>query len=345
MFEKLSDEEVDQHLFALIEKMGAKEKIPDTAFRAYLKKKDKKGCILEIAKLLDLPVRINLSVASEDYRQENAKRFTSSAMVHTDEEHRGKESIIAQVTVPKYLPAWGTSDLEGYPIEVLVSENCLAKPDTFITIMAHELSHILLAAVRSPYKESEFHTDLVPILFGFGEFVRRGRQMVYATVDGSTTTRHTVTYGYLSDEIFKRAYDYVKGFLDKAQKKKKVLSKLIRHTEKTLNETINHQAVFREYYIKMDSSRPKEMKREHAQRLVQLHGQDADGEWQVYLSGVQKRFEQISASIRDLQRYTPKAADDMDAGIRVLENISDELDKRGRTMINDSKIMRKYVDK
>jgi hypothetical protein len=266
-------------------------------------------------------------------------------MVHTDEKNHGKEGIIAQVTIPKYLPAWGTSELEGYPIEVLVSENCLERPDTFITVMAHELSHILLAAVRSPYKESEFHTDLVPILFGFGEFVRRGRKVAYVTTSGNTTTTHTIAYGYLSDEIFKHIYDNVKDFLSKVQKKKKALSKIIRHTEKMLNETIRRQAAFREYYIKMDSSRPKEMKPEHAQRLVQLHGQDADGEWQVYLSGVRKRFEQVSASVRDLKRFTPKAADDMDASIRVLEKISGELEKKSRMMINDSKIMRKYVNK
>jgi hypothetical protein len=345
MFEKLSKKEIDEALSELIDKMGVKEDVSFAAFKDHIIKKDKQGCTEEIARLLDLPVRITLSVASEDYRQENARRFVSNAVVQTDEDRRGKEGITAQVTVPRYLPVWGTSDLTGYEIEVLVGENCLARPDTFITIMAHELSHILLAAIRSPHKDSEFHTDLVPILLGFGEFVRRGRKISYDTINGNTTTTHTITYGYLSDEIFNQAYVHVKAFLGVVQKKKRIFNKLFRGTDAALNETVRRKEIFKDYFLKISSSRPQKMKKEHAQRIVELHGQDMDGDLQAYCSGARKKLEDASAFVQNLSRYTRKAAEELDFHTKTLADISKELDRKAEGILKDAKIMRKYIKK
>jgi len=345
MFEKLSREEVREALDEMIDKMGVKETVSLTAFKDHFKNRDKQGWIEEIAKLLDLPVRINMSIASADYREENARRFTSSAMVETDKEHRGRDGIIAQVTVPKYMPMWGTPDLHGYEIEVLVSENCLDRPDTFITIMAHELSHILLAAIRSPHKESEFHTDLVPILLGFADYVRLGRKYIYTTTEGSATTTHTITYGYLSDEIFSQASEYVKSFLGSAQNKKKRLGKMAGRAGKALNEASIRQEAFKDYFAKIDTSRPQKMKTEHAQRLVALHGQDTEGEWTAYCAAAKKKLEDASALLKNLSRYTKQAAAELDEKTGILENMTKELDRKAGEMLKDTKMMRKYIKK
>jgi hypothetical protein len=345
MFEKLSRGEVFEAVDMLIDTMGVKETVPFSAFKGYLKKKDKQGCIEKIAILLDLPVCINISVASKDYRQENAKKFTSSSMAQTDEKHHGKESIIAQVMIPQYLPMWGTPGLYGYEIEVLVSENWMERPDTFVTIMAHELSHILLAAIRSPYKDSEFHTDLVPILFGFGEFVRRGRKISYVTTSGNESTTHTITYGYLSDEIFGQAYTRIKEFLGNARHKKRRLEKMTARAEHILNETVRQTVILEDCFAKISTSQPRKMKTEHARRLVELHGQDFEGELNACFAGAKRKLEDTTTFIQGLGRYTKQAVEELDVKTKLLDGLSKELESKTETIVKDSRIMKKYIKK
>lgn len=205
MFDGMRNEEIAIALDGLISCFGVKEDISPDALYDLLEKNDTEGCVQEIARLLELPIRISLSYVPKDYRPDNANSFRSSSLSKTDWTGRGTEGIIAQVSIPPHMPMYGTSSFQGYSISVRVSENCSSHPETFVAIMAHELSHVLLAALMSPYKDSELHTDLVPIILGFRDAVRMGRKRIESTTSGNTTTTHTTTYGYLTDSQFEYA--------------------------------------------------------------------------------------------------------------------------------------------
>ena len=188
MFDGLSNEDVQRACSELIPCLGVKEDICPDNFLRLLYNRDIKGCVQEIATRLGLPVRIDLSFVPKGFRPNNKGGFHSSALAQTDRTGHSIEGIIAQVSIPQTLPLFGSSSLEGFPIRVQISENCYDHPSTFIAVIAHELSHVLLACLRSPHKDSELHTDLVPILLGFRECTWSGRKTHKRSVCGNTTT-------------------------------------------------------------------------------------------------------------------------------------------------------------
>src|SRR5439155_7935618 len=98
-------------------------------------------------------------------------------------------------------------------------------PETAITILAHELSHVLLHSLRHPERESEVFTDLVPLVLGFGEIVERGRTVESVTHESGGTRTTTTTYGYLSDRDFSFAVGRVRSLLSERAKRKLQLLK------------------------------------------------------------------------------------------------------------------------
>ncbi len=158
MFESLSNDKILSALKELIASVGVKEDVPYDKFLSFLQRNNAEGCVQEIATQLCLPIRVNLSYVPKSFMPDHTGHtdgFHSSALVLTDSTGRGIESITAQVSIPQFLPMFGTSSLQGYPIRVRVSENCYEYPDTFLAIMAHELSHVLLASLYSAQKNSE----------------------------------------------------------------------------------------------------------------------------------------------------------------------------------------------
>lgn len=343
MFDRLSNDEIINALDELITCLGVKEEIASHDLVALLRKRYTEGCVQEIATRLGLPIRINLSYVPKDFRPGNTDRFRSSALARTDWTGRSIEGITAQVSIPQHLPMFGTSGLQGYPIQVRVSENCHAHPDTFIAIMAHELSHVLLASLWSPHKDSELHTDLVPIILGFRDVVQRGRKTIESTTNGNTTTTLTTTYGYLTDSQFEFACNHVTGLLHRHSHDKKRLLKLVEQFQRKIEKATRSLAAFRYYFRYLDSHPPKRMRKEHAERVVQLHGEDYTREWESRITAVRKSMEIAEAFARPLNHYTTGAVENLRTHTRVLELASDELDQVAEAIAKDGRILRKYV--
>lgn len=343
MFERLSNNEITNALDELIACFGVREEMPFYKLVAFLEKKDTEGCVQEIANQLGMPIRISLSYVPKDFRQGNADGFSSRALARTDWTGHGIESITAQVSIPEYLPMFGTPGLQGYPIRVRVSENCHAHPDTFVSIMAHELSHVLLAAIWSPYKDSELHTDLVPILLGFRGVVRRGRKTIERTTSGDTTTTQSTTYGYLTDRQFEFACDYVIGLLQHHARDKERLLKLVDQVQIKIRKAALCLATFRDYFRYLDRYPPESMRKEHAERIVQFHGVNYSREWESRITAARESMKIAEAFVRPLNHYTTVAIEHLRASSEKLERTSDELDQVIEAITKDERILRKYV--
>jgi hypothetical protein len=239
---------IDNAIDELVDLLGTKENIDPHPVHDLLRSKNIKECVKSIAVYLGLPIEIYLSYVYEAniegksgkgstiFLGDDNNKFESTQIIRTDKKDSGSEGIVAQVLIPKNIPIYGSSQLNGYPIKVRVSNNCVDYPETFVAIMAHELSHILLASIASKKADNEYYTDLVPLILGFSDFVWDGRKTIKVTSQSNylstTTTTHTGEYGYLNDKQFNFAYSKINKILAVNTAKKKRLLELINRFER-----------------------------------------------------------------------------------------------------------------
>jgi hypothetical protein len=346
VYERLHSDDVRRALDELIRCLGVKEGRPFHDLIALLRKKNTDRCVHEIAAWLGLPIRIYLSYVPKDFRPGSpgsTDRFQTSSLARTDSSGHGIESITAQVLIPEHLPLYGTSGLRGYPIHVRVSENCHEHPNTFVAVMAHELSHVLLASLGHPGKDSELHTDLVPIIFGLGEAVRSGRRTVEITTSGDTTTTRTTTYGYLADSQFAFACEYAAASLRHRQREKRRLLQGVAQVHHRVKRASRSLATFRDCLQHLDRRRPTRMRREHALRLVELHARNYDLEWESRIARLATQVEVAGSSVRGMNHYTPRAAEQLEEHLRTLASVSEQLGQVTEAIVKDKTILQKYA--
>lgn len=215
------------NLFGLV---GAKENIYYNSLYTPFNKGKIKECIKEIAQYLGLPIEIILSYVPSNYvpTHSESQRFTSPSLVATDSNKRGRAGITAEVYIPNNLPLYGSSSLKNFPIKVKISENINEYPDTFMVVMAHELSHIVLYSLQHSKKENEIYTDITAMLLGFNEIISNGRKTVkqheQRSLLSTTTITETVTYGYLTDSNFNFAHNKIKEIVSQNKSSKKISS-------------------------------------------------------------------------------------------------------------------------
>lgn len=216
----------------LIRTIGIKKNVPYEELVDLFKKNKIKECIKSIASYLGLPIEINLSYVSANYSSSSGSsqnRFESQKLVKVGKSGQGVEGITAQVSIPSYIPMYGTSALINFPIDVKISENAREYSGVFIGILAHELSHVLLHSLRHPQKDNEFYTDITAMLLGFNDVMEFSRKTEKVETTGNITTTHTTTYGYLSNDNFYYAYYRINNLYDSFyEDRAKLLSKIIK---------------------------------------------------------------------------------------------------------------------
>ena len=94
---------------------------------------------------------------------------------------------------------FGTESFENHRFELLIGETMKYESvESFIYLLAHELSHIVLHSIKHPLRHSEVATDICAIILGYGDVMRKGR-----ILSGN------VRLGYLTDEQFEIAYEFI----------------------------------------------------------------------------------------------------------------------------------------
>lgn len=343
MFENLSTDDISVAIDELIGCLGFREERPYQDLLTLLEKKDTQGCVQEIAVRLGLPIRINLSYVPKDFRPTDTGGFQSSSLSRTDWTGHGLDGITAQVFIPSFLPLFGSSSLTGYAISVRVSENCFERPETFVAVMAHELSHVLLRSLCHPQKDSELHTDLVPILLGFRECVRKGRKNVqYATAAGRTTT-HTTTYGYLTDQQFEFACQKLTAILQQHARDKEQLLQLVKQVRRKLCRAKKDLASFRDCLLYLDRHLATRITEQDAHRIVQFHTWDYTSDWESGIAQAEVELESSDTSVHTLTRYTSSTTEQLRERKVSLDLDSEKLDQVAKAVRDDLKILRRNV--
>lgn len=201
MVNNISLDYVENAFIELEDFFWVKEPINWKNILKLIRKKKISSAIELIWKQLWLNIKINLIYVKN-------KDFTTSNL--TQSKKNCNSSISAQVLIPSNLPRYWTKELDNFSIDVKIHKSIIKNPLTFIVIMSHELSHILLYSLRHRQKENEIYTDITAIILGFLNIYSRWRKFekyyssFWLGVLWINLKRNTITttFGYLSDYNF-----------------------------------------------------------------------------------------------------------------------------------------------
>jgi len=321
----------------LVSTLGVREPDASDGLEAFLRRGETEQCVKAIAVRLGLPVEINLSYVPSNYRPSNSAKFRSSALVKTNRQGRGIDAITAQVLLPSNLPLYGTAALTGYPVQVKVSTNCTRYPLTFITVMAHELAHVLLASLMHPERDSEEWTDLAVMVAGFSEIVGRGRKVITEDKTGVTTT----TFGYLSDVQFQLALDKIRRVL---RDRKGIRQDGLRHIATLKRQGIKSRNVlfqFESFLRYLDEHPGRRTKRDDAERIVRCHHPSYTREVECAVENSEALVSKGAKECHDTKHYTDIAVRGFQHLKEEIRTASDDLRQKSCAMAEDMRILRR----
>jgi len=300
---------------------------------------DVEGCIKVIAKSLGLPIQIDLSYVPSGYRADGRDGFTSTALVETAWGTRGGQAITAQVSLPECLPLYGTPGLDNYPIKVRVSRDCADKPTTFIAVMAHELSHVVLHSLWHREKDNEVYTDLTAMMLGFAPIMRDGRRVVKTTGEGT----QTVIYGYLSDEQFAFAYGKIETVLSKYRKRTSEFLDKTAALESLLTDGKKTVVRFGKYLEYVDRKLQEKMPAEDTYRICVCHQPGYTSAIERATRDAEKELQRLHTFIQAFGCYNNAMVDAIRQHENQLRAVMSELSSAHEALLADVAILRKHV--
>ena len=342
---------IESAITNLVASIGVKEFADDQKILSLVRSKKIKEAIKEIAKYLGIPIEVNLTYVPKGYRPSANDGFQSTHLVKTDKHGQGTGGITAQVSIPGNLPFFGTPAMINFPINVRLSENCAENPATLIAVMAHELSHIVLYSLWHKEKENEFYTDLTAMMLGFGDVMRNGRKVVKTdsvTDHGflssrTTTTTHTTTYGYLSDDNFNFAYNKIEKILKAYRANKNSFLKKIREDEKNVRKQKAELLYFRKYLGYLDRNLHQKISEQDGHWISTFHQYDYTDEFESTAKRAEAELKQLSIFTHNLKHYSEARTEDMKKYETKLRATTAELNSKYDRIRGAVMILKKYV--
>lgn len=323
--------------------LGIKEDVPIDTILGPFSAENIKGCIENIANYMGLPITVNLSYGN---------RFESSALAATDGTGRGVEGITAQVSIPSYLPLYGAPGLEDFPITVKISDNCLRYPATFMAIMAHELSHIVLHSLLHKEKDNEFYTDITAMILGFSKVMLLGRKhreikgvqyKNYGLFSESTTETLTTNYGYLSDEQFNFAFSKIDKILKKCTDSKEKLTKKLTTYKNLLSSYKKELFQFNKFVEYLDKNQTKRIRRKDGTKIVEFHQLDYANRFMAVTRSNEEKLKEINDFYVGLVHYTQPRLNSLQKFDGEIDTLISDLKGEFDLLKKDVNTLGKYV--
>ena len=350
MENELNNEAIERAISELGAFLGVKEPISGKDIFALIRSGEVKEAIQLIARQLDLPVSINIVVVPNNYReQNNTARFHSTQLVKSKRHGVANEGITAQVLIPPNLPFYGTQALTDYPITVKISQNCTNQPVAFVTVMAHELSHVLLHSLMYAKKDDEFYTDLTAIMLGFASIFKEGRKIVKVTeeynIAGTTTTTQTTTYGYLNDTQFSFAYNKVFWLLKRCRSEVCLVSDEL-HRFKRLSEKHNEVIFkFRRYFKYLIANKDKIKTSEEDGKAIGEFFQDGFVDrFASAALGYSKDCATIQSFLDNLEHYTEQNSKTLQAHVDTIKSYCGSLNASTSDLRSHVQVLSQHID-
>lgn len=351
MENEVKNDYIEKALNELLPILGTKEFVDHEKLITLIGSKKVKEAIKGIALYLGLPIEVNISYVPKGYRPGSNDGFSSTHLVKTDRHNRGVGGITAQVSIPSNLPFYGTPGMVNFPINVRLSENCAENPATLISVMSHELSHIVLYSMWHKEKENEFYTDLTAMLLGFAKIMKTGRKVIKTStftdsgIFSSTTTTHTetTTYGYLSDDNFNFAFNKIEGVLNKQKSAKKKLVKKLKQFKKQLSKTKKLSFYFQKYLEYLDKNLHQKIAPEDGQKISAFHQPGHTDNFHSVIRKNETSLENFLKFVENLKTYTAGNIETMQKYETQLKLANEELAKQDFLLKKDVDVLKKYV--
>ncbi|MDE2588276.1 MAG: hypothetical protein KGL95_01230, partial [Patescibacteria group bacterium] len=326
MENEVKNDYIEKAMNELIPIFGVKEFIDHQKLISLVYSKKIKEVIKTIALYLGLPVEVNLSYVPKGYRPNNNDGFQSTHVVKTDRHNHGTGGITAQIHIPPNLPFYGTPGMINFPINVRLSEDCAENPSTLISIMAHELSHILLYSILHKEKENEFYTDLTAMMLGFAHIIKTGRKVIKTqTFNATVTNTEITTYGYLSDENFIFAFNKIENLLSKQESEKKKFLKKLNELRKQLNKTKKQLFYFEKYLEYLDKNLNQKIPQEDGYKISVFHQHGYTDNFQSVVRKNETNLEFFLKFAENLKNYNKQNTETMQKYETQLKLANEEL--------------------
>lgn len=334
---------IENAIITLSSTIGIKDHVDDQKLVSLIHSKKVKECIKEIAKCLGLPIEINLSYVPRGYRADSTNKFYSTAIVETNWRGRGNEGITAQVFIPSDLPSYGNSHLNNYPIKVKISENCTDNPATFIAVMAHELSHIILHSLGHKEKDNEIYTDITAMMLGFSDVLKNGRKVIKTTEHFNTRETQTTTYGYLSDVQFSFAYNKIETALNRYKGYKNKLDKQIKKLQKKLTKNRKIIIFFQRYLEYVDKNLNQKMSKEDGYRISTFHQAGYTDEFEQMVRKTESELKKFNTFTQNLNYYNESLLNTITQYEEKIRVFTSDLNSKYNKLRTDVDILKRYV--
>ncbi|MGB2780016.1 MAG: hypothetical protein WBD63_00890 [Phycisphaerae bacterium] len=331
----------------LVAALGIRDHVDYAALTMMLLPDSVGKCVEAVAGQMGLPVRVNLSYVPAGWQPPGSggsgNAFESSSLAHTTATGRGAEGITAQVCCPASLPLYGSSKLNGMVIQVKVTENCVAHPQTFVAIIAHELCHILLRSLAHPQSDNEIYTDLAAMVLGFSNVIHEGRKLVSQTHRGNWVETQTTTFGYLDDEQFDFALSRVDALLTDCRGLKNKVMALSERLLGDCQEGGRMSARFGEALAYLDSHQERRIKKHDAVLLVGFHRPGYTEPTEAALRECRQVAEEASRAVRTISSYTQGVVASLRRSLERLTSSSEELAAHLVRLRADCKVVERNI--
>ena len=213
MDDRITNDYIMTAINELIGAVGIKEPVSADVLKALLCSGGVQECVKAVGDQLGLSIRvkvINLSSQAADSVRES---FHSTKLSRTDAQGHGIEGITAQIRMPSHVPLYGSAAFQQMQVDVLIGGDVARHPRTFLAVMAHELSHVVLHSLGHPERENEVWTDLAAMVQGFADILGAGRKQSEERWVSGVRKQVETTFGYLTDTQFDFAYARVQAIL------------------------------------------------------------------------------------------------------------------------------------
>ena len=334
---------LENSIHSLVQLLGVHDSAPVAEYISLIRTGQVKECIESIAQYLRLPIKVNLLyVSPEDIGH---TQFQSTGLVHTDSSGRGVGGITAQVLIPPDLPMYGSDRFRNMTFTVKISNEATSNPQTFIGVMAHELTHVVLYSLWYKDKENEVHTDIAAMLLGFADAMKHGRKVVteetpFLSANNSRKTT-TTTYGYLNDSEFDYVHYYISGLIKARETKLSGISREINNTNIALKR-LTKEIVFFEKWLPILGKRGNlKMIPTDSQKIMQFYYPGFTEDIKTKAAAIKKFTDGIN--IRYLQPHKPSNQESIRDIKETLEANRISCQRIVADMVRNNKLIKKYL--
>jgi lipoate-protein ligase A len=234
---------------------------------------------------------------------------------------------------------------------VHLGENCTKYPKTFITVMAHELTHVVLYSMHHQKKNNEIYTDLAAMVLGFFKVMKFGRKTKEITDISferkrrrtvKRTKERTTVYGYLSDENFDFAYRQIKDILNKYQKNKQQKLDEINQKQVRVAEAESLLQSFYDYRDHLNESMPERISREDAEKISKFNQTDYKSRFQKVVKEHDVNLKEFKEFLEGVNKYNEKTKEQAEKLERKTLETHKKLNYEKKSLKKEVKMLKKY---